>query len=144
VNIKRLHHTPGFIHACRILLALVFIGSALGKILDIPEFIKAVSAYRLLPAFLVPLFGHFLPWLEFLLGLCLLIDHWPRGAVLLTGLLLLLFIAVILITMARGLKIDCGCFTFLKEDTLQKALVRDIILLIPVLALFSRQRSETR
>lgn len=140
---KTLHH-PGLILFCRLLLALVFIGSALGKILDIPGFIEAMSAYRLLPEPLTVPFGHFLPWLEFMTGLCLLIGHWQKGAVLLAGLMLSLFIIVILITLARGIEIECGCFSFLEEDSLQNALVRDLILLLPVLALYRRPRKESR
>ncbi len=131
---------PRLIHICRLFLALVFISASIGKILDIPEFIKAVTAYQLLPGFLLTPLGHFLPWLEFMVGLALLTDRWPAGATLLANLMLLLFIIIILISLARGLEIDCGCFAIIKNDSLLKTLVRDILFLIPGLILYSWYR----
>lgn len=129
-----------FLHLCRMLLAIIFLSAALGKILDIQSFIKTLDAYRLLPDFLLSPLGHFLPWLEFMVGLSLLIDRWPSGAVLMSGLLLLLFIGIVIITLLRGIEIDCGCFSFISEDNLSKTLIRDLIFLIPTLILFRWHR----
>lgn len=134
---------PWLLHVCRIGLALIFLSAAIGKILDVPTFAKAVDAYRVLPAFLVGPLAHFLPWVEFLTGLCLLIDRWPAGAALLVNLMLAAFIVNVLIAMIRGLNIDCGCFTFIGHDSLARTLVRDLLFMVPALILLRRQLRGT-
>lgn len=132
-------HRPWIIHLSYLVLALIFLSASLGKILDIPAFTKALAAYQLLPDFLLNPLGHFLPWLEFMIGLSLLVRRWPAGATLLATLMMLLFIVIISITMLRGLTIDCGCFTLITEDSLGQTLIRDIVFLVPCLILLSWQ-----
>jgi hypothetical protein len=52
-----------------------------------------------------------LPWLELLLGLCLLAGVWMPGAVLSVNGLLMLFLAALVFNLARGLDVNCGCFS---------------------------------
>jgi hypothetical protein len=52
-----------------------------------------------------------LPWLELLLGLCLLAGIWLPGAVLAVNGLLVVFLAAFIFNMARGLDVNCGCFS---------------------------------
>jgi uncharacterized membrane protein YphA (DoxX/SURF4 family) len=131
-----LHH-PWVIHLSRLFLALVFIAAAMGKILDVPSFTKALDAYRLLPEWLLAPLGYFLPWLEFMIGLALLIRRWPGGAALLATGMMVLFILVLAVTMLRGIDIDCGCFAIISEDSLGQTLVRDLVFLLPCLILLT-------
>jgi putative oxidoreductase len=70
-----------------------------------------------------------LPWLEVGAGLCL-VSGWKTrsGLLVLTG-LMAVFIIVILITMARGLKIDCGCGLFFQRQVGPVAALEDLLLL---------------
>jgi rhodanese-related sulfurtransferase/uncharacterized membrane protein YphA (DoxX/SURF4 family) len=97
------------------LLARLFLGAILvyasyDKILHPIPFAEIVHNYQILPDRLVNLVALFLPWLELLLGLCLIFGIWLPGAVLMSSLLLLLFFSTLVFNMARGLDIDCGCF----------------------------------
>jgi hypothetical protein len=51
-----------------------------------------------------------------------------RSALLLIMLQLLLFMAVLLITMARGLKIDCGCGLFSERLVGWAAVLEDLLI----------------
>jgi len=99
---------------CRIGLAVVFLFAAWPKLLDPASFAKAIWNYRIA----LPLVGMnyvnamalFLPALELVLAVVLIVGIWRRGASLLTIAFMLLFIIAISSAVARGLNIDCGCF----------------------------------
>lgn len=96
----------------RVQLALgaVFIAAALPKIADPPAFAHAIYNYRILPGQLINAMALVLPWVELFAGLALILDFWKREAAVLTGLLLLIFVAAIGLNLSRGHAIDCGCF----------------------------------
>lgn len=72
---------------------------------------RAVRAYRLLPELVVPAVGYGLPFLELALGVLLILGVTVRLTAVAASLLLLVFIAGIASAWARGLQIDCGCFS---------------------------------
>ena len=80
------------------------------------EFAEAVLAYRLLPAALAGTAAAVLPWLEVAAGLLLALGLKRRSCLLILGWLAGAFLLVMLITAARGLKIDCGCGLFLRRQ----------------------------
>ena len=96
----------------RVQLALgaIFIAAAVPKIADPPSFAHMIYNYRLVPGPLVNAIALLMPWVEILAGLALIFGVWKRGARNLIGLLLIVFIVAILINLARGNAIDCGCF----------------------------------
>jgi len=126
-------------------LAGLFVYAGVQKHLAPYEFAEAVMAYQLLPAGLVGVVTATLPWLEIVSGFslilgCLLggsrfVNPFPLGALLRRSALLLivvqsvLFIAVLLITMARGLKIDCGCGLFFQRQVGLASILEDALLL---------------
>lgn len=75
------------------------------------ENVRAVRAYQLLPEAVVPTVGYALPILELLLGLCLIVGLLTRVSAVLSGILLIAFIIGISAAWARGLEIECGCFS---------------------------------
>jgi putative oxidoreductase len=99
---------------CRLGLAAVLLYAAWPKLQDPGDFAKAIWNYRVsLPVIglnYVNLMALFLPALELVLGLVLIVGMWRRGASLLTAAFMVVFIAAISSAMARGLNIDCGCF----------------------------------
>jgi uncharacterized membrane protein YphA (DoxX/SURF4 family) len=74
------------------------------------EQVRAVRAYQLLPYGVDAAVGYTLPFVEIVLALALLVGMGTRVAAVLTGILMLVFVAGIASVWARGLSIDCGCF----------------------------------
>jgi uncharacterized membrane protein YphA (DoxX/SURF4 family) len=97
--------------AARLFLAGLFIAAGLPKLVAPQDFALVVFRFHLLPNDLVNAAALLLPWLELCAGLALLLPAWRRaGALWLAG-LLAMATAAIAISLARGLDIDCGCFT---------------------------------
>jgi putative oxidoreductase len=125
----------------RLILAGLFLYAGAGKILAPYHFAAAIQAYQLFPQFLVGLAAVFIPWLEVVSALALLGGCKPRSALFILGTLIILFMATIALTMARGLDIDCGCglladrpvgWPVLAEDALLLALIAWLyVLLLP-------------
>ena len=133
-------------------LGVAFLYAGAQKYLAPYEFAEAILAYQLLPEALVGLAAAFLPWLELAVGGILVFGYLTatccrlaaglrlsssdgqtmgmlrRSALLLIMLQLLLFMAVLLITMARGLKIDCGCGLFFERPVGWAAVLEDVLL----------------
>lgn len=106
---------PGLLNTCRtlarIVLAFVFIAAATGKILHPQEFADAVAAFRILPIAWVNIFAIFLPWMEVLCGIAILLPFASESGAMLMLLLNVMFMMATASAMARGLDIQCGCFT---------------------------------
>ena len=94
----------------RLLLAAVFVLSALPKLQDPGAFAAAVANYRVIGAELSAWVALGLPWLELVLGVGILLPPIRRSSSVLLLLLLLLFIGLHASAWARGLEISCGCF----------------------------------
>jgi len=95
----------------RYALGGVFIYASVDKIIHPADFARVVYSYRIFPDVLINLTALFLPWLELLLGLCLLSGIGLPGAVLVSNGLLWTFFMALLINRYRGLDVQCGCFT---------------------------------
>jgi uncharacterized membrane protein YphA (DoxX/SURF4 family) len=92
-------------------LGFVFLYASIDKILYPEAFAEIVYNYRILPDGMIHVTAVVLPWLELLLGLFLILDLWLGGAVLVANALFMVFLAAIALNIARGLDIDCGCFS---------------------------------
>lgn len=97
--------------ALRLLLGTVFLYASYDKILHPQAFAQAVYNYQILPDMAVNLTALVLPWLELLLGLCLVTGFWLPGATVASTGLLLAFIGALVFNQVRGLDIHCGCFS---------------------------------
>ena len=126
-----------FYHLTRLVLGAVFIYASLDKILNPGAFAQAVFNYQVLPGTLVNLTALILPWLELILGACLLSNRWMTGASSIAAGLMTVFIGLILFNLARGLDISCGCFsTSPAEGPMDKlTLLRDALFLVLALCL---------
>ena len=128
-----------------IILGGLFVYAGVQKHLAPYEFTEAILAYQLLPVGLAGLVAATLSWIEMVSGMSLILGCLlrsrrfsnpfpPDGILRRSGLLLilgqsLLFIAVLLITMARGLKIDCGCGLFFQRQVGWESILEDALLL---------------
>jgi len=95
----------------RVILGVVFIYASFDKIAHIDFFAKAIYNYHVAPGWLVNIMAIFMPWAELFAGICLIIGFWPRGATLLIGGMLLMFLVALTIVYVRGVDINCGCFS---------------------------------
>jgi len=94
----------------RLILAYVFIYASIDKIIDPHSFSNAIDNYHITPYQLNNLAALVIPWLELIIGICLLINVLVTGASLISISLLLFFIFIISQALFRGINIDCGCF----------------------------------
>lgn len=121
-------HTPSAMTevalAIRVLVSLVFLTAAYGKLRHWTAFQGVVANYRLLPEALVTPVAYVLPPVEALLGTALplgLGSPWPEAG---AAALLMLFAVAMGINVARGRRhIDCGCFQSALKQTLSWTLV---------------------
>lgn len=97
--------------SARFILGGVFVYASFDKILLPAAFAEAVYNYQILPDGLINLTAIVLPCLELVLGIFLIINFWMPGTVVMINLFLMTFIGALLFNMARGLNINCGCFS---------------------------------
>lgn len=99
----------------RALMGGIFLLAGLSKIADPARFLLTLRGFRIFPDIMERFLAVYVPWLELLLGLSLVLGLLYRASALLLSLLNVLFIAAILSVMARGIEIDCGCFGLLAD-----------------------------
>ena len=97
--------------AARLLLAVVFFLAGWSKVFDLAGSGRAVNAYRLMPYDAAKVVGSVLPAIELGVALFLLAGLATRVMAAITAGLLVVYIAGIASVWARGLSIDCGCFS---------------------------------
>jgi len=99
------------------LLSGVFLLAGISKAADPTQFLFSLEGYRILPEQAAYLLALYLPWLEIVLALGVWV-RWSRpGALLgLIGLLVAFSLAIASVW-ARGIDIDCGCFSNIIPDT---------------------------
>ncbi|SMC25711.1 cation diffusion facilitator family transporter [Desulfacinum hydrothermale DSM 13146] len=97
--------------AGRVFLGLVFLYASYDKILHPWDFAQVVFQYQILPEWAVNAVALVLPWMEAMVGVCLVTGVWAIGALLAADGLLTVFLAAVVFNWARGLDIDCGCFS---------------------------------
>ena len=88
----------------------IFIYAGVMKIFDPVGFANDVDNYKILPWPLTVRLAFYLPWLEILCGLAVILGLLYRGGLLILTMLISIFIIASVITKARGLDITCGCF----------------------------------
>lgn len=131
----------------RLGLAAVWLVSGIAKFTDPGQTYLAVKAYQVLPDAVVHPVATGLPLLELALGVLLLAGLLTRVAAVVAAVLLLVFIAGVAQSWARGLTIDCGCFggggeVSAGQTQYPQEIARDVGFL--VLATWLMVRSRTR
>jgi uncharacterized membrane protein YphA (DoxX/SURF4 family) len=98
------------IRASQILIGALFLVAALAKLGDLRAFAEQIHNFRLLPWGLENTSAIVLPWIELVAGLALVFGVRARSGGAVAAVLMAAFTAAVLIAMARGLDIECGCF----------------------------------
>jgi len=96
----------------RVVLGGAILWAGLLKIGDLSQSVVAVKAYQLpLPLWMITTIGYLMPIVEIILGLVIIAGLFTRWTAMLGGIMMIVYIALISSAWARGLSIDCGCFT---------------------------------
>jgi uncharacterized membrane protein YphA (DoxX/SURF4 family) len=120
----------------RLVLGGLFVYAGAVKVVDPLGFAQDIRNYRLVGQSLSFIAALLLPWLEILAGAFLVAGVWKRGAALVVTGLLVFFIVLTLVTMARGLDVDCGCFGSLSRKSGWGVVLEDLGMLFLGLFIF--------
>jgi putative oxidoreductase len=123
----------------RLIIGGLFIYAAVPKITDPKAFAAIVKGYEVFPIWSVNLIAIILPYIELLTGLFLILGLWKKANSAIIGTLLVLFIIGLAQAYARGLDINCGCFSTSAPSTPSDILwriVQDIFMLIATIIIF--------
>jgi len=118
-------------------MGVLFVGACVHKIAEPASFTLDIATYDILPLAAVNLVAIVLPWIELVAGAMLIVGWRVRAASLLVAAMTLVFLAALIIALARGLDMSCGCFAAqgMEDDPISRMTVlRDLIWLS--LALF--------
>lgn len=102
---------PVIILAARLVLGSVFVIAGVEKIVNPNAFAKAINNYQMLPYGALNLMALVLPWLEVLAGVFLIFGVRLRASSAVVAAMLVVFLIAIGTAMARGLSIECGCYS---------------------------------
>jgi uncharacterized membrane protein YphA (DoxX/SURF4 family) len=102
---------PWISTVARLGLAAVFLTAGALHVGDLAGSGRAVNAYQLMSYDTAKLVGAIQPFLEIAVGLLLLAGLATRLMAAISAILLVIFIGGIISAWARGLQIDCGCFS---------------------------------
>jgi uncharacterized membrane protein YphA (DoxX/SURF4 family) len=104
--------------AARLYLGWVFIIACLHKIAHPHAFGLDIATYDILPLGIINLIAITLPWVELFAGIMLVAGFRVRGAAIAVAGMMVMFTAAIIIALAKGLDMSCGCFASqtTKED----------------------------
>ena len=88
----------------------VFVYAGILKIRDPVQFAYDIDNYKILPWTLGVGLAFYLPWVELLAGVAVILRRFYNGAVSILLALIAIFIGATVAAKARGLDITCGCF----------------------------------
>ncbi len=130
MKLRRLLAAPWVTTVFRIIVGGLFIYAGVVKILDPLSFAENVHNYRLVGRTLSFFTALYLPWLEAVAGSFLVVGLLRRASSGIISALLAFFIVLTVITMIRGINVDCGCFGALSRKAGLGLLVEDGIMLL--------------
>ncbi len=97
----------------RILFCILLITASTDKVIKPIDFAQMITNYRV-PFFLTPeicrWIGIWLPYVEIVVGVFLILGIWLDAAVIINLVLMVIFTTLVTQAYARGLDISCGCF----------------------------------
>ncbi len=100
----------GLVLVVRLAVGCIFIASSIPKLRQPYDFLASVYSYELVGPELGVIIAMVLPWLELLVGICLVGGIFVTGALLASIGMCAMFSFVLASALWRGLEISCGCF----------------------------------
>ena len=123
----------------------VFIYAGVVKAFQPVRFASDIDNYKILPWTISVGLAFYLPWLEILCGLALILRRLYLGGLSILTALVLIFSGVTIAAKVRGLDITCGCFGHASQNwSLSGHLALDLVILAALLALYFKVTSENR
>ena len=122
----------------RLIIGATFIYAGVVKTLSPARFMSDIHNYRLLPWSIAVTLAFYLPWLEIVCGLAVVLGRFYRAAVAILLALTIIFIVASTTARMRGIDISCGCFGQLSNNlSFGWHLGLNIMLLVALIALWS-------
>ena len=123
----------------------IFIYAGAIKVLDPVQFANDIDNYKILPWTIGVGLAFYLPWLEILCGLALILRRLYLGGLSILTALVVVFLVATIAAKARGLDITCGCFGHASQNwSFSSHLALDLAILGALLALSFRVVSGNR
>jgi uncharacterized membrane protein YphA (DoxX/SURF4 family) len=119
----------------RLVLGGLFVYAGIVKAIAPLDFAQSIRNYDLVGQSLSFIAAIILPWLEILAGLALAAGVWKRASALIISGLLVFFILLTLVTILRGLDVDCGCFGAIERKAGFGVVLEDAAMLAMALAI---------
>jgi uncharacterized membrane protein YphA (DoxX/SURF4 family) len=139
---KKILENPYLSLAARIIAGGMFIATGIAKIIDPYQFAGEIANYAILPDPLINISALVLPWVELIAGLLFVIGMRIRANAVIIGGLLVVFIAAVASAWARGLNIDCGCYSEIASQKvgIEKILENTGLLILTIYAYINPSR----
>lgn len=113
-----------------LIFGVVFVYAGAMKVRDPITFLDDIRSFQILPDPLAAWLALGLPWLEIFAGLAVITGLLRPGGLLVLNGLLIVFLAAIVLSWARGLDLSCGCFGGdPSASNYPTLLIRDLLLL---------------
>ncbi len=140
--IKRVLTSEYLSFVLRLYVGFFFIYASLSKIPYPAQFAQAVANYRLIPYMFLNTSSLILPWIELVAGFFLVVRFRPRAAVIVIGLLLIMFEVMVLVNMYWGAPITCGCYDAVGEPIGWKKVSENALMLVFCVQIYLYSRPE--
>ena len=128
-----------------IFVGALFVYAGAVKIFDPIGFANDIDNYKTLPWPIGVRLAFYLPWLEILCGLALIMRLLCWGGLLILTALMALFIVATIVAKARGIDISCGCFGHAsKYLSFTWHLALDFVLLAGLFGLWRRELHDQK
>lgn len=119
----------------RVVVGVIFILSAVSKLLTHTKFVEIVREHDLLPDTLASIYGNTLPWVELIIGVYLLLGIFRRPSAMVVFLMSVSFMVANVSSLVEGEE-HCGdCFGDVITLTANQAIILDGFILIAALIL---------
>ena len=113
---KQLYKNSKIVLLARIILGAIFIYASIDKIINPIDFSNAIDNYHISPIQINNLAALIIPWIEFIIGVCLISGVFLNGATIISMVLLVFFIFIITQALIRGIDLNCGCFDLTQKE----------------------------
>ena len=139
---REMIHNKFILFIFRLIVGGFFIWAGALKVVDPLDFTRNISNYQIFSEGISFFLAIILPWIEIVCGFFLITGIFRQASAFLISFFLLLFILLVLVTIARGINIDCGCFGSLSRSVDFKLVFVDGILFFLSLIIFLRSQQE--
>lgn len=133
-----------FLIVLRLIVGGFFVFASFDKLMNQEAFSRAIYNYKFLPDLFINIFAIIIPYIELLGGLLLVAGIFKRGSSFLITFMLVIFIIALSQAYAKGLDINCGCFSLETVGQKSDILLRigeDILLLIASIIIYIKSKT---